>query len=300
MIGSAPAATGELPGARPLEPALRPFDLVLAWYFGTLATLIAAFAGDIPEATRWFVVHAGGVAAALLLPLATRRLPASRALVIRFAVAYLLVLVAFNALGRLVEFLSPDDREWHLIALDRRLFGGDPTRSLQALAHPALTELLQLVYASFYLLPVVLGAALARARDWRAFEFSLTAVALGFLLSYLGYFLVPARGPERFLPHGAPLEGVATAAAVRAWIDRVEPVKRDCFPSGHTEIALLVGALAWRFHRSAFLLLGPVSLLLTFSTVYLRYHYAIDVLAGAALAAAALAATGLLLRPLRG
>ncbi|MGH7151605.1 MAG: phosphatase PAP2 family protein [Planctomycetota bacterium] len=300
MIGAGPAAAEADSGARPLEPGLRPFDLVLAWYFGTLAALIAAFAGDIPEASRWFVVHAGGALAALLLPVATRRLPAASALAIRFAAAYLLVLVAFNALGRLVEFLSPDDREWYLIALDRRLFGGDPTLALRAVAHPALTELLQLVYASFYFLPIVLGGALARARDWRAFEFSLTAVALGFLLSYLGYFLVPARGPERFLPHGEPLEGVATASAVRAWLDRVVPVKRDCFPSGHTEISLLVAALAWRFHRPAFLLLGPVALLLAFSTVYLRYHYAVDVLAGAALAGAALIATGRLMRPLRG
>jgi membrane-associated phospholipid phosphatase len=300
VTGAGPAATEAVSGARPLEPALRPFDLVLAWYFGTVTSLIGAFAGEIPEATRWLVVHAGGTLAALLLPLATRRLPASRALAIRFAAAYLLALVAFNALGRLVEFISPDDREWYLIALDRRLFGGDPTRALQSIAHPGLTELLQLVYASFYLLPVALGAALARARDWSAFEFSLTAVALGFLLSYLGYFLVPARGPERFLPHGAPLEGVATAAAVRAWIDRVEPVKRDCFPSGHAEISLLVAALAWRFHRPAFLLLGPVALLLVFSTVYLRYHYAVDVLAGAALAAGTLLATGRLMRPVRG
>ncbi|HET6204864.1 MAG TPA: phosphatase PAP2 family protein [Planctomycetota bacterium] len=297
---TSPGAADAAFGGRPFEPAFRPFDAVLAWYFVTVGALVLLFAREVPHSTQGVLLHAGGALAALLLPVAARALPAWGALAVRFVLAYLLVFVAFRALGGIVEFVSPDDREWHLIALDRRIFGTDPTRALGAVASPALTELLQVVYASFYLLPVVLGLALARAGKWRAFEFCLTAVALGFLLSYLGYLLVPARGPERFLPHDRPLEGIAAAAGLRLWIDRVEPIKRDCFPSGHAEVSFLVAALAWRFHRPAFRLLGPVAALLAFSTVYLRYHYAVDVLAGAALAAGTLLATGRLMAPVRG
>ena len=58
---------------------------------------------------------------------------------------------------------------------------------------------------------------------------------------------------------------------------------RDCFPSGHTEIALVVLLYAWRFERRYFCGLLPAVGLLLFSTVYLRYHYVVDVLAGALL-----------------
>jgi len=255
----------------------------------------------LPEPTRPILAHAAMLAAALLVPVVARRLSERAAWIVRVVFCLAIVPVAFDEVGRAIPFISPDSREYWLTRADKILLGSDPTRwtgSVESL--PLLTELMQLVYTSFYFLALALSIRLFLKRDYRAIEHAMLVLVIGFLLSYLGYFLVPARGPERFLPHGAPLEGVAAAAAVRAWIDRVEPVKRDCFPSGHAEISLLVAALAWRYHRPAFLLLGPVALLLAFSTVYLRYHYAVDVLAGAALAAVALLATGRLMRPLRG
>lgn len=284
----------------PLEPSFRPFDAILVWYFGTIALLVLLFRSDVPDAGLRFGLHAGGAVAALLAPFVFRRLPASQALLARAAVGSVLLPVAFQALGGLVEFVSPDDREWFLISLDRRLFGTDPTRALGTLANPALTEALQWVYASFYFLPIPLGVSLARSRNWRAFEFSLAAVTLGFVLSYLGYFLVPARGPERYLPHGEPLAGMWAAATLREWIARLEGVKRDLFPSGHTEISVLVAALAWKFRSPAFRFLAPVAVALVFSTVYLRYHYAVDLLGGVALAAGVLWLTARLHRPVAG
>ena len=55
-------------------------------------------------------------------------------------------------------------------------------------------------------------------------------------------------------------------------------------PSGHTAIALLVLFLSYRYARLLFYLFCPIVSALIFSTVYLRYHYVIDLFAGAALA----------------
>jgi membrane-associated phospholipid phosphatase len=60
---------------------------------------------------------------------------------------------------------------------------------------------------------------------------------------------------------------------------------RDVFPSGHAAIALMVQFYYFRwFGRRGFWLL-PLTCALLISTVYLGYHYAIDVIAGAGLAA---------------
>ena len=68
-------------------------------------------------------------------------------------------------------------------------------------------------------------------------------------------------------------------------INLVENNKRDCMPSGHTAIALIVLFLSYRYARLLFYLFCPIVGALILSTVYLRYHYVIDIFAGAALAA---------------
>src|SRR5262249_30071594 len=67
-------------------------------------------------------------------------------------------------------------------------------------------------------------------------------------------------------------------------LDDLEHTKFDVFPSGHTMIAVTVLLVAWRRARDAFWYFMPVAVCLIASTVYCRYHYVIDVLAGATLA----------------
>jgi membrane-associated phospholipid phosphatase len=76
---------------------------------------------------------------------------------------------------------------------------------------------------------------------------------------------------------------------IRRMLDRAEGVTRDCFPSGHTELTMLVLYCAWRFERRAFWIMVPPACVLVISTVYLRYHYVIDVIAGAVVAVAIMA-----------
>ena len=63
-------------------------------------------------------------------------------------------------------------------------------------------------------------------------------------------------------------------------LDRAEGLTRDCFPSGHTELTLLVLYYARVFQKKVFWLLFPIGTGIIISTVYLRYHYLIDVVAG--------------------
>ncbi|PYT07514.1 MAG: hypothetical protein DMF60_06915 [Acidobacteria bacterium] len=166
----------------------------------------------------------------------------------------------------------------------------NPTVWLERFTWPPLTEVLQLTYSSYYLLPVILGVVLWRSGRFGEFHFWVFIVVLGFYLSYLGYITVPAIGP-RFLPEivqaqTKPLTGIWLFQPVRAMLDRAEGITRDCFPSGHTELTLLVLYYAHRFHRKTFWWLLPLGTGVILSTVYLRYHYVVDIVAGALLMAA--------------
>jgi len=196
----------------------------------------------------------------------------------------------FSAVGLGLPDLHPQPYEWCWIAFDRWLLGTDPTVAVQAWLRPWSTELLQLAYATFYFLPIAVLVTLLRAGRHAAYDRCLCAVAVGFLLSYLGYYLFPTLPPYRYLEHGAPLRGLALAESVHGLLDTLEFNRFDCMPSGHTMLTLVTLALAWRYTPGLALVLTPLGVLLIAATVALRYHYVADVLAGAVLAPLALLA----------
>ena len=76
---------------------------------------------------------------------------------------------------------------------------------------------------------------------------------------------------------------------MRASIFAAEWIKQDCWPSGHTALSFVCLVIARRegVRWAYWALLVPVTLLI-FSTMYLRYHYVVDVVCGFLLAFAVL------------
>src|SRR5690606_9915198 len=71
---------------------------------------------------------------------------------------------------------------------------------------------------------------------------------------------------------------------------------RDCFPSGHTGIALLVLGYSWREARRFFWIALPVLICLILGTLAGRFHYGVDLLAAVPLTALSLTVAGALRR----
>ena len=196
-----------------------------------------------------------------------------------------LIPLTYKELSYLIPRIHPTDLDWQLEAIDIRLFGVNPTLWLERVTYPALSEIFQIAYTSYYILPVVLGIMIW-LKNPKAFGFHVYLIVLAFYLSYLGYISVPAIGP-RFILAGQfskPLGGLLLAEPIRRMLDHAEGITRDCFPSGHTELTMVVLYSAWRFHRPSFGWMLPVGTALIIATVYLRYHYVVDVLAGVLLA----------------
>jgi membrane-associated phospholipid phosphatase len=201
-------------------------------------------------------------------------------------------------------FVSPIHHGWDydqgMMAIDHALFGVDPTQWLAQFANPFLTEVFQIAYSLFYVFFIVAGVELYRKRVLLQFRYFRFAVVYGFFISYIGYFFLPAVGP-RFTLHDfsqmdAELPGMVFTPYLRWFINICESIQagasnatalasaqRDVFPSGHTMLTLIVIYLACKFKlrvRYCILIAGA---LLILATVYLRYHYFIDILEGALL-----------------
>ncbi len=209
---------------------------------------------------------------------------------------YPIIMFLFKEIYLMVYPIHPHDYDALLIAVDHWMFGVNPTQWLASYSNPILTEILQIAYFSYYLLFIVMGVEVYRRYPIAKFDHAAFLVVYGFYLSYLGYFLLPAIGP-RFTLHdfsllNQELPGIALTTNLRAIINAGESIpsnvalareliQRDAFPSGHTQLSLIVLYLGFRNNLRSRWLLTTLGGLLLVGTVYLRYHYVVDLLGGA-------------------
>ena len=197
----------------------------------------------------------------------------------------LFVILIYESLGDLIQHLQPDI-DPRLIQIDFSMFGVHPTLWMEQWIVPWLTDILSLAYLSYYFIPVVLIIALYLKGRMMEFDQAMFVLAFGYYVSFIGYILFPAVGPRYALTHlySVPLEGSFITDFVRETLNALEHNKRDCMPSGHTQIVLIALYLARRHEKILFYIFLPIICALILSTVYLRYHYVIDLFAGVGLA----------------
>lgn len=270
-----------------MRTVLNPSDLLT---FCILALLGCLSVFSAPMNPAWSGLLATYAALAIVLLAGAwyraRVAPARKGLYLWVAASTVTVLFIFNSLGELIAGLHTTTCDPVLIAVDHTIFGVHPTVWMERLSSPALSTLFQLAYLSYYLIPLSLGFVLIARGRLGALEEALFGILLCFYLSYLGYLLFPAIGPRFTLNHlqSGDLQVPSFIASLRDALNGLEKNKTDAFPSGHTAISLLSLYYAWKVREKVlFAALTPLVTALVVSTVYLRYHYVIDVIAGIAL-----------------
>lgn len=268
--------------------ALHAFDVVLLVYNAGILALIAAFWRSIPGGSSLALGHLAVFAIPFVLLKTASLSPRPVWQFVRDWYPVPLICLFFKETTVLVPAVNPVDMDPVLIVMDRALFGNDPTVLLEAMSTPWLSEIFQWVYATFYFLPVGLGLVLYFGRSRAGFLEGFLAILLAFFTSYIGYFLVPAVGPARTLVglQTFELEGVWAFTWIREVLFYLEGTMRDCYPSGHVEVTLVTIWYAYRFRSKVFRVILPLGTALIFSTVYLRYHYVVDLLAAVPFAVA--------------
>lgn len=209
--------------------------------------------------------------------------------VIRDFFPFFLGLLFYEALHDLTPLIRPHVMDAQLIAIDHRLFGVDVAAWLGQFATPTLTHLMIDCYLSYFFAPIALAVILYWRGQRAAFREYMVSLCVVTLLGYCGYLIVPAVGPYVFEAAQFPtrLPGGEKTHFFIAQIDSLKGVARDCFPSMHTAHTTVVLAFAWRHARRWFWLYLPIALGLYVSTMYLRMHYAVDVMAGLGVSALA-------------
>jgi len=169
-----------------------------------------------------------------------------------------------------------------LLEWDRALFGETPAVAWEPWLIPWLEDLAMAGYLFFFYY-LVAGPGHYCICNLRLFRKCIVGLFTIYGLAFLGYTILPAGGPLRWMTFAKPLHGPWlldwTLGSVNSASNGV-----DAFPSVHLAASLYLLLFDWRHWRRRFWWVLAPCLLLAFSTVYLRFHYAVDLLAGGVVA----------------
>jgi len=169
------------------------------------------------------------------------------------------------------------------IQTDKLLFGIHPTVWLQQFYSPWLDELMYFFYASYYLfLPtvvLVLYFTGKRAEALAAFSFLSVTLLSNYVLFYLLPCLSPAMAERMMELHTKTHSGYLFAWIIRT-IQSSAGIAGGAFPSSHIAEVFVLSLVALRYVRKLGYVLLPLTVGVSVSTFYLRYHHAVDPLFG--------------------
>jgi membrane-associated phospholipid phosphatase len=271
--------------AEPLESVRRTTLLTVAYLAAT--ALIVVFGGRAIAGWPWLVIAHAALCAALMAIRNHQSLPRVVAVMRDWH-----PLLLFPLLYKEVELLAASVGDWRLgsviPAAEAAIFGGQPSLYLsERLPFVILSEFLHGCYLAYaFLIPAIALYWYVTGRRTAFHELVLLLAAV-FFGSYLFFVLFPVESPyylfDRLDP---PLAG-------RFFFDLAHAVssrggaRGGAFPSAHASGATVLWLVAWRYQPRLAGLLTPLMLGLIVATVYGRFHYVLDTVAGVALALAA-------------
>jgi len=184
---------------------------------------------------------------------------------------------------------GPYERAW--IALDVRILRDWRLQDAIEAWGVTLPFILELTYACVYAAPPVVVAYVQRRYDGLAVERFLQAFLVGTFAAYAVLPLFPSSSPRIAFPNAVPPPTDSAVRHFNLWILKHLDVAVSVFPSGHvaaTWSVALGAASAIRDRRNIPFLLCGFAVLTSIATVYGRYHYLADVIAGTAVAGTAI------------
>ncbi len=227
------------------------------------------------------------------------------------AIVYEHIFLYRDAFSQNFQLMDMTFMQW-----DAALFGMQPTIWLEKFLHPIAVEYFMIAYVLYIVYPYFYLIYLYQKNQLPVFHKAMLAQVISLFVALTCFITLPAMGPRASIPvdnqkhqinyeipyYSKDINGVQLDF-LEEWTGRsslfqlqydmwnqIERIKTDCMPSMHTCLCLIVLFYAVRYRQFFkyrktsmwFWLVGNISLI--FSTVYLRYHWVVDVIVGIILA----------------
>jgi membrane-associated phospholipid phosphatase len=281
-------------------------DYTTQAYSAFVAVLVLSFHnGTVPLWKAVTLAHCAGVVLTHLLIQAWAANPRNRVLdFLRHFYPVIFYTWFFCETGSLNRMFFSSYLDPLLIQVEQSLFHCQPGLLLMDhLPYVWLSELLYASYFSYYVMIAGVGIALY-VRNRRQFFHYVSVISFVFYACYTTYIFVPVIGPRLFFGemegYRLPPELLALADGrphpvsiqngpmfhIMGWIYDNFETPGAAFPSSHVALSLATVVFSFLYLPRVKWIHLTFACLLCVSTVYCRYHYGIDVIAGVLTAAA--------------
>ncbi len=262
------------------------FEWITSIYLAWLGVICVLCHGNIEHAPTYAAIHIAIAAAIITLAVYARHSQnkGRHNKFIHFARHWYplpLYIFFFEELQNLVHAIYPNWFDRYLIQFDFHLAGVHPSLWLAQFASPTLNDFMQFGYMTYFLYLVVLPAILYLQRERLAFWTTMVSTAIAHYSVYAIAILFPIESPYYSLAslQSKPLTGGYFTAAINL-IEHFGRVHGAAFPSAHVAGSMVAILASWKYRRWLFWVCLPFFTSMCVATVYGRYHYVADVLAG--------------------
>lgn len=194
----------------------------------------------------------------------------------------LILLIPFYEIsGHQVHLFFDGFYDHYILMIENAIFPVHPTIWFEQFYHPVLSEWMMFGY-SFYLLllPITISWLYFTNKDSES-KHLLLSLMISFFICYVIFSLFPALGPRIAMAdqYTVEIKGYFFKTITNL-LETNAMLHGGAFPSAHCSAATVMFVLSYKYDKRLFYWILPVIFTLYISTVYGRYHYPLDVLAG--------------------
>ena len=263
-----------------MQVELLPADWLVIIYLIFINVLLVGFRSNLVRWHFYIIVHLVLIITILVSRLISEPLPLPLQ-VIRDWYPVALMFTLYWQVGSFTQLIVQGYYDDVIIRLEGHIFKGQPSMSLSSrFPFKVLSEFLHLCYLLYYgllmslVLPLYLQGRLEEFYEVVFVDLLIT------LISFVWFIFVPVAGPRyKFEKIGGPLATGFFYKLTHSLLSRASS-KGTALPSLHVSQSLVVLFFAWRYGLPYFSIVLLICAGILACTVYGRFHYAIDVVAG--------------------
>ena len=256
-------------------------EMALSIYLILTGVLLAFHHEIVPHAMGLIVLRVVVVSLIMVLALAQPSEKYRRVLdLLRLLLPLAMLAYLYGETDKLNNFLFKEDLDPFFSGIEASIFKFQPSRAF-ALELPGnwFAEAMYFGYFSYYLLLLIIPLYIYFKTGREEAHRVMFIILHSFFIFYLVFIILPVGGPQFYFTDWPPLPGGYVFGHVMRLIQKFGEAPTGAFPSSHVSICIMLVVISARHARPLLKVILPVGILLIMSTVYIRAHYVIDVVA---------------------
>lgn len=264
-----------------LSGSFYPAETALCLYLILTGILLSFHHAQVPHANALLTFRIVAVLFVMILALIQPTGRFARLVAFfRFLFPLMMLAYLYSETDLMNNFLFAENLDPFFSGVEESIFGMQPSLVFaESIPSNLFAELMYFGYFSYYLMLVIVPVYIyLRVGEGPANRVMFVTIH-SFFIFYLFFILVPVAGPQFYFTDWPSLPGGYFFGDLMRWIQGFGEAPTAAFPSSHVSICIMLILLSRRFAPFILKFIVPVAFLLVLSTVYIRAHYLIDVLA---------------------